>query len=92
MPISELGLTWNCGKQYSELKIIRALYPGVPITALSATLSDAHIQWLTDTLQLEPDTRYILGTLNRPNLCHEIIHCRQENILSTLIGFVQDNW
>ncbi|KAH7103337.1 P-loop containing nucleoside triphosphate hydrolase protein [Auriculariales sp. MPI-PUGE-AT-0066] len=81
-------LEWTFRNPLQRLTQLRTLFPGVPITALSATLTDVDVRSLMSKLNLRPDTKVITGLTDRPNITYNVIYSSSAEASSKLLRFV----
>lgn len=57
---------------YRTLGALRTEFPGVPITALTATATPQVVNDIRRSLALGPSTKLVINSFNRPNLRYEV--------------------
>ncbi|KZW01502.1 ATP-dependent DNA helicase [Exidia glandulosa HHB12029] len=86
---AQCALNWaRFRPAYKEIGRLREEFPDVPITVISASMTDDQMDTLEHNLKLKDPVR-VLRPLDRPNLRYEIRHfCTDKDALDALVSFV----
>ncbi|KAI9056668.1 ATP-dependent DNA helicase [Trametes sanguinea] len=92
--IDEAHLITDWGRSfrdaYVRLNTLRTTYPGVPISALTATASPEVQGDIVTRLHLKIRAPWKLSA-NRPNLDYDVRH-KGKNVLDEIAGFIKSKW
>lgn len=73
--VDEAHLIWGWRefrKEYNNIGRIRAIFPSVPIMALSATLTSNNLEYIRKSLDLQSPVQLCKRPLDRPNITYTV--------------------